>query len=103
MRYTNFTNLDSRFARPAAPGDRLCRGWIGETTVDPADPHRALERIYERHNYDTRPDGHLCPSMSIGDVVVLGETAWSVDVVGFVPVELAEMVVLDCTWREAPR
>jgi hypothetical protein len=31
------------------------------------------EDVFARHNRDDRPDGQLCPSMSIGDVVMFGE------------------------------
>jgi hypothetical protein len=31
------------------------------------------ERLFARHNRDHRPDGQLCPSMSVGDVIVIGE------------------------------
>ena len=35
----------------------------------------AAERFFVRHHRDDWPDGQLCPSMSTGDVVVIGETA----------------------------
>lgn len=103
-RYTNYSNLDASFMRPYEPGDRLVKGWTGET--DLAFPHemRALEEIYFRHNHDDRPDGQMCPSMSIGDVVIVGEGAWSVDHIGFVPVTVDPAdLITDRTWSEVVR
>lgn len=108
MRYTNYTNLDSRFCRTYEQGDRLVKGWEGE--VDRAEGEvltTTLERLFMKHNRDDRPDGQLCPSMSIGDVVLLhadsGDKwqAWSVDDCGFVQVlvDPADLIT-DRTWRE---
>lgn len=101
MQYTNYTNMDSRFSRPYEPGDRLVRGWSGEVDWHPS-VNQMLEVLYERHNRDDRPDGQLCPSMSIGDVVVIGEVAYSVATWGFFgPVVLdAADLITDRTWRE---
>jgi hypothetical protein len=99
MRYTNYTNLDAGFWRPYETGDRLVKGWTGDIDMPPGVA--ALEVIFALHNRDDRPDGQLCPSMSVGDVVVLAETAWSVDSYGFKPVDLdpADLIV-DRTWTE---
>jgi hypothetical protein len=35
------------------------------------------------HNRDDRPDGAMCPSMSVGDVTVIGEIALTVEDIGF--------------------
>jgi hypothetical protein len=78
MIYTNYTNIDACFLRPYQPGDRLVRGWSGEIP-DSIDCKHAAEAVFELHNRDDRPDGQMCPSMSVGDVVVVGEVALSVD------------------------
>ena len=106
MKYTNYTNLDSRFMRTYRPGDRLVRGWQGDIDSEPGEVHIAiLERLFMRHNRDDRPDGQLCPSMSIGDVVVLELGGYiheySVDDIGFVAVRvLPTDLITDRTWSE---
>jgi hypothetical protein len=105
--YTNYTNLDSHYDRPYEPGDRLVRGWHEDAiTADPAlAPDNIVcyaEAIFVRHNADDRPDGQLCPSLSVGDVIVIGEVAFSVARVGFVSVELNPAdLITDQTWKEA--
>lgn len=102
MGYINWTNVDAGFVRPYRPGDRLVRGWSGEIDADPARPLiEVAEAVYSRHNFDDRPDGRLCPSMSIGDVVVFGEVALSVDACGFVPVALDPAdLITDRSWQQ---
>lgn len=111
LTYCNWTNLDARFSRPYQPGDRLVRGWQGELPeYDPAHyPDVPRERhlfvlaemLFGRHNADDRPDGQMCPSMSIGDVVQFGETALSVDRMGFVAVSLdPNDLITDRPWSE---
>jgi hypothetical protein len=103
--YTNYTNLDARFSTPYQHGHRLVRGHTGTVDADGDITAKVLSRLCEvvfaRHNRDDRPDGQLCPSMSVGDVVVFGESAFSVDSVGFVAVDLdpADLIV-DRTWAE---
>ena len=103
MKYTNYTNLDSRFARPYEPGDRLVKGWEGDIAVH-GNIRGTLEAIFTCHNRDNRPDGQLCPSMSVGDVVVLDigrGASYSVKDVGFVGVQLDPAdLITDRTWRE---
>jgi hypothetical protein len=105
MKYTNYTNLDARFARSYEHGDRLVKGWTGHIALDAMTTEAALdacERIYVLHNRDDRPDGLLCPSLSIGDVTIIGdEAAFSVDDIGFkaVAVDRADLIT-DRTWRE---
>lgn len=107
--YTNYTNLDAGFIRGYEPGDRLVKGWEGEIAHHPDDDPDSfvtptLERLFMRHNRDDRPDGQLCPSMSVGDVVILGETAWSVADFGFEPVTVDPAdLITDRTWREVVR
>src|SRR3982750_532086 len=110
LRYTNYTNLDARYDRPYEPGDRLVKGWSEDfpscfrPVADPDVFHRLAETIFAKHNRDDRPDGHLCPSMSIGDVVVIGEVAFSVDSCGFVEgvLDPADLIT-DGTWIEMTR
>lgn len=99
--YINWTNLDAGFRRPYQPGDRLVRGWQGEIAADPDALEPAADRVFDRHQRDDRPDGQMCPSMSVGDVIQFGEVAYSVDRMGFVPVRLQpEDLIGDRTWRE---
>ena len=82
--YSNFINVDARFGRPYQPGDRLVLGHRGQIEVDDAsDLNDIAEQLFVRHNGDDRPDGQLCPSMSVGDVILIGETAVSVASRGF--------------------
>ena len=102
--YTNFTNIDASFIRPYEPGDRLVQGWTGEVEIDSDNFDRLVEVIYARHNRDDRPDGRLCPSMSIGDVIIIGETALSVASIGFVRVAVDPAdLITDRTWTEMAR
>jgi len=107
--YTNYTNIDASFCRTYEPGDRLVRGYTGSIEIEDWDgfvsgPHNVAERIFARHNRDDRPDGQLCPSMSVGDVIIISETAVSVDRVGFVVVQLdAADLIIDRTWKDMAR
>ena len=102
LAYTNYTNVDAGFMRPYEPGDRLVRGHRG--TIDVVTGENVMvtaERLYLRHNRDERPDGQLCPSMSIGDVVVIGEVAVSMAGVGFQHVRLdARDLITDRSWSD---
>ena len=101
--YTNWTNIDSHFGRAYQPGDRLVRGWQGRMSFQPGDDVELIaERLFYRHNMDDRPDGRMCPSMSVGDVIVIGEVAVSVASLGFQVVQLdAADLITDKTWSEA--
>jgi hypothetical protein len=102
--YQCWTNLDGGRLGPYRPGDRLVRGWTG--VLDLSEPSPQLEplaeMVFARHNRDDRPDGPPCPSMSVGDVVMFGEAALSVDAIGFatVDVDLADLIT-DRGWRQA--
>jgi hypothetical protein len=100
MNYTNYTNMTARFCRGYAPGDRLVKGWQGVVPPGCAAADR-LEYLFVVHNRDDRPDGQLCPSMSVGDVVKLGDEWWTVQDIGFAKVEVdATDLIEDRTWRE---
>ncbi len=79
------------------------RGWCDVVaSTDPVPRFEVLaEDVFARHNRDDRPDGQLCPSMSIGDVVMFGEVAMSVDGIGFarVDVDPGDLIV-DRSWRQ---
>ena len=101
LAYVNFTNMDAGFGRPYEQADRLVRGHRGTLEVDGAEVvERVAERIFERHNSDDRPDGQLRPSMSVGDVVAIGEVAVSVDRIGWRRVQLDPTdLITDRSWR----
>ncbi len=97
MHYQLFHNRSAGFWRTYEPGDELVAGYRGEfppcfSIRDDLDPREALlgiaEVIFAKHNRDDRPDGKTAPSLSVGDVVVIGEVALSVDRLGFVFVTL---------------
>ena len=79
------------------------RGWCDVVaSTDPVPRFEVLaEDVFARHNRDDRPDGQLCPSMSIGDVVMFGEVAMSVDGIGFarVDVDPGDLIV-DRNWQQ---
>jgi hypothetical protein len=105
MKYVNYTNLDSHYLRAYQSGDRLVRGHQGEVDGSAGLSMVATaERLFTIHNRDDRPDGQLCPSMSVGDVIAFGEIAFSVDACGFKRVDLDHRdLITDRSWREAVR
>jgi hypothetical protein len=100
--YTSYTNVDAGFIRTYERGDRLVHGYTGTIDVhDGDDASTIAERLFARHNRDDRPDRDLCPSMSVGDVIVIGEIAVSVAGVGFRRVDVdADDLIVDRTWRD---
>jgi len=89
VRYQLFHNQSSHYLRGYEPGDELREGWVGEVDHDPAKSELpVLDQIWWIHNRDDRPDGQIAPSLSVGDVIVLGETAFAVQMVGFRAVTL---------------
>jgi hypothetical protein len=102
LAYTNYTNVDAGFVRPYERGDRLVRGHVGTIEVESGDGVTAIaERLFARHNRDDRPDRQLCPSMSVGDVIVIGEIAVSVAGVGFQQVDVdANDLIVDRSGRQ---
>jgi hypothetical protein len=106
MKYTNYTNLDASYCRPYEPGDRLVKGWEDEISPETflAATELVLEHLFAKHNRDDRPDGRLCPSMSVGDVIIIGESAFSVASAGFVPVAVDPAdPITDRTWSQVVR
>jgi hypothetical protein len=102
LAYTIYSNVDAGYVRPYERGDRLVRGYSGTIDVDLTEQVTGVaERLFVRHNGDDRPDALLCPSMSVGDVVVVGEVALSVAGCGFEQVVVdGEDVIIDRSWRE---
>ena len=118
--YRLLHNLDARFSRGYLPGDRLVEGHRGTvelhgtTSVDPAAQATddggpslvsvalsvACDQIFALHNRDDRPDGRDAPSLSVGDVVVLGEAAFTVVSLGFEIVVVDPADVHPGPWRE---
>ncbi len=72
--------------------------------IDNPDP---LEAIFMRHNMDSRPDGHLAPSLSVGDVIALypdtGDsiTFHAVADLGFVTVDSPANIIDETSWSAA--
>lgn len=99
MRYELFHNLDAGGHWSWKEGDRLARGWSGEVAPRLGDDDRVsvpetLEAVFLLHNADDRPDGQRVWSLSVGDVVVLGETAWTCERRGWQPCSLDESAVV---------
>jgi hypothetical protein len=97
--YRILHNLDARFTRPYQHGDRLADGYAGCMTA--ADLKAVPGEVFATHNRDDRPDGRSAPSLSVGDVIIIGETAVSVDRFGFVAVSLDTADLLGVPWLEA--
>lgn len=108
--YTCWTNVDSPYRRGYEPGDRLVRGYSGTVAVQAARLDSNVEFLvlvaevlFDRHNRDDRPDGHLSPSMSVGDVVTfpIFEAAVTVESLGFALVDLDPAdLITDHYWSE---
>lgn len=103
VEYRILHNVDARFSRGYQPGDRLVEGHRGSVAGDPLRPRVTCETVFHVHNRDDRPDGRDAPSLSVGDVVVLGETAWTCASVGFEPVAVAGDDVHPGPYREVAR
>lgn len=93
--------------------DLLCRTWQGEVEVDETQAreidlsdamYHACETLFARHNRDDRPDGQVGPSLSVGDVVVIGETAFSCEPQGWsLLTARPAFVVTDEPWTAVSR
>jgi hypothetical protein len=78
---------------------RTSRDVIAFEHAEPPSVEVVAERVFQRHNQEDRPDGRLCPSMSVGDVVVIGEVALSVAPVGFTQVDIDQSdLIVDESW-----
>lgn len=91
MHVTVYHNEGPNHFQPFGPRSVLVLA--AKFEVDATDPIRALNEIYEQLNvggdmvpateYTKRYRANQFRSLSVGDVVVLGETAWAVDRFGF--------------------
>ena len=108
----NIAWLDATDANPTVrgylPGDRLVATWRG--TLPPMPAGEAATVVFERHNSSGRPDRHVGPSLSVGDVIVLSGTdrrpvVVAVAPAGFVPVDSPAAAEVERTrgWRELTR
>lgn len=64
--------------------DAMLDAWQGAVEAD--DEELGAERVFVIHNQDDRPTGRICPSMSVGDVAVVGTRAFACQSVGWVEV-----------------
>ena len=94
-------NLDSHYFRAWQKGDHLADGHTGTIEFVWSDIEVTLNEIYEIHNSDNRPDGSSAPSLSIGDVIVLGESAFTVAELGFTSINLEAGDLMGVDWRTA--
>lgn len=78
-------------------GQRLVKTWEG-VQGSRGDPSVALEFLFEKHNRDDRPDGQVGPSLSVGDVVILGDKAHAVTYAGFEEVPMPTNIETEKTW-----
>lgn len=110
MKYRLLTNVtvDEAGRRPyrsmsgpaLGEGEQFVSSYEGEVAEQPTLFH-AAEQVFHDHNVDSRPTGQVCPSMSVGDVVVFetpeGEKALACASMGFQEVE-GPFEVLPTTW-----
>ena len=72
--------------------------------LDPGDlqarPFRAEKLTLARDNADSRPSGQTCRSMSVGDVVVVGETAYACESGGFRVLDAAPRTIHPDTFAD---
>lgn len=109
MKYTILINVHPEKWAPgrgALPDDLFVQTWEDELSPDAvfSAPEVLLERIFMWHNADDRPDGQLGPSLSIGDVVILGERSWTCSTIGWSLFDvIPENVITDRPWIEVIR
>lgn len=70
------------------PGDTLILVVRGDIEIAPGAEQTACEYFWTELNVDDRPWGDRVRSMSMGDVVVLGEDAYTPVTLGFERVQL---------------
>lgn len=72
------------------PGDPLLAAYEGQVKADQL--LAMAEDVFIEHNRDDRPTAQICPSMSVGDVVIFqtpdGNIAMSCEAMGFEQVDL---------------
>jgi len=97
-----FLNQDfDCFRRGYAPGDplKLAASWEER---NPRDPGVLLEHVFHELNVDDLTEdwardyrANRNRSLSMGDVVVFGETAWSCESVGWKQIGMSDAVVVE--------
>lgn len=104
MHYQLYHNQDAWFSRGYEPGDVLKRGYAEDfppcfrlrTDMHPSEAMLGLcETIFVKHNRDDRPDGQTAPSLSVGDVIQIGEVAFTVERFGFTQVSLYDAIIFE--------
>lgn len=81
------------FIRGYEPGDVLTLMSAGTIDVEVDNVKEALEKLFDRYNIDF-PVGYEGRSMSVGDVIVIGETAWSCENSGWKSVDISSAKVV---------
>ena len=78
--------------------DEFVVGWRDD--IEAERPEDVPEIMFARHNADSRPSGQTCRSMSVGDVVVVGETAYACEASGFRALDAAPRGIRQETFVE---
>ena len=78
--------------------DEFVVGWWDE--IEAERPEDVPEIMFARHNADNRPSGQTCRSMSVGDVVVVGETAYACESGGFRVLDAAPRTIHPDTFAD---
>lgn len=104
MKYRLLHNVgeEKSFLEGYRPGDTLVVGFEGNidspATVSVEALDSLAELVFYRHNRDDRPDAHESPSLSVGDIIVFGEVAFSVLPIGFAQVFVDTEDILDISF-----
>ncbi|MCL4413426.1 MAG: hypothetical protein M1522_01555 [Actinobacteria bacterium] len=80
------------------PDDTFVIGWSESVEADRIED--VAEIMWMRHNIDNRASGRTCRSMSIGDVVVVGEVAYACESMGFRRLDVGPKTILLGTFVE---
>jgi hypothetical protein len=75
-----------RFGTGWEPDDALVCSDEGEIEDDSDDIVTVAEHLFEIYNRDDRPNGQVAHSLSVGDVVIIGEVALACESIGWTPV-----------------
>jgi hypothetical protein len=104
IEYRDFTNMSGPMRRGYQPGDTLVAGWVGALDIESRWTLSVIalaEHVYDLHNRPERPDGQICPSMGVGDVVIFGEIAVTVESEGVAICNVDHSdVVSDMSYRQ---